>query len=148
MTSKTPVRVLLVDDDPDMLQLLEEIIQEGFRDEVQIRTTSDPKEARRRLESEIVDLLVTDLEMPEISGLELLRCAKRKNAWTQVLLVTGHSNLDALTNAMDLGASDYLTKPIDQDELEEVVTSILRRLCRWRAALADTLTKRETSGTH
>ena len=148
MTSKTPVRVLLVDDDPDMLQLLEEIIQEGFRDEVQIKATSDPKQARRHLEAEIVDLLVTDLEMPEISGLELLRCAKRKNAWTQVLLVTGHSNLDALTNAMDLGASDYLTKPIDQDELEEVVTSILRRLCRWRAALADTLTKRGTCGTH
>jgi DNA-binding NtrC family response regulator len=136
------VQVLLVDDDPDLLQLLEEIIQEGFPDDVQIKTASDPKEAWRHLDSELFDLLVTDLEMPGISGLELLRRAKRRNAWTQVLLVTGHSSLDALTEAMDLGASDYLLKPLNPSEVEEVVAGILRRLCRWRLALASTLAAR------
>jgi DNA-binding NtrC family response regulator len=132
----------LVDDDPDILQLLEGIIQESFPDAVEIKAVSDPKEGRRQLESEIVDLLVTDLEMPGIDGLELLRCAKRRNAWTQVLLVTGHSSLDAWTDAMDLGASDYLLKPLDPSEVEEVVAAILKRLCRWRLALAGTLQSR------
>lgn len=142
MTSSRPVRILLVDDDPDILQLLEGIIQESFPDAVEIKAVSDPKEGRRQLESEIVDLLVTDLEMPGIDGLELLRCAKRRNAWTQVLLVTGHSSLDAWTDAMDLGASDYLLKPLDPSEVEEVVAAILKRLCRWRLALAGTLQSR------
>lgn len=139
MTNDAPVRVLLVDDDPDMVELLKGIIQQGFSADVQIRTAQDPREARRQLETELVDLLITDLEMPGISGLDLLRCAKRRNAWTQVLLVTGHSSLNALTNAMDLGASDYLLKPVNPVEVEEVVTGILSRLCRWRLALAGTL---------
>lgn len=142
MTGNRPVQVLLVDDDPDILPLLEEIIREGFPNVAEIRTANDPKEGQRYLESEIVDLLITDLEMPGINGLELLRCAKRRNTWTQVLLVTGHSSLDAWTEAMDLGASDYLLKPLDPGEVEEVVAAVLKRLCRWRSALAGTLAGR------
>jgi len=139
MTRNTPIRVLLVDDDPDILHLLEAIIQQGSPDDVQIVTASDPQEGRRHLESKLVDLLVTDLEMPGISGLELLRCAKRRNAWTQVVLVTGHSSLDALTDAMDLGACDYLLKPLSPGDVEEVVAGIVSRLRRWRSALVGTL---------
>jgi DNA-binding NtrC family response regulator len=140
MTKSQPFRVLLVDDDPDMLRLLETILKHGFPDVVQVQTASNPIEARQHLESELVDLLVTDLEMPGISGLELLLCAKRKNAWTQVLLVTGHSKLDALMDAMEFGANDYLLKPLDPGDLKEAVTSILRRAFRWRESLAGTMT--------
>ena len=56
--------------------------------------------------------------------------------------MTGHSSLDALTDAMDLGASDYLLKPLDPSEVEEVIAGILRRLSRWRLALAGTLASR------
>ena len=86
MIGNTRTHVLLVDDDPDILQLLEEIIQEGFGEAVEIKTANDPKEARRQLESGVVDLLVTDLEMPGISGLELLRVRSeetpgRRSSW-------------------------------------------------------------------
>jgi DNA-binding NtrC family response regulator len=143
MTSKLPVRVLLVDDDRQMVRLLEAVIQQGFPDEVQIKTATDPKAAQRYLEAEIVDLLVTDLEMPGISGVQLLRCAKRRNAWTQVLLVTGHSSIATMMDAMELGACDYLLKPLDRGELKEVIAGALRRLCRWRQAVAGTLAVRE-----
>jgi DNA-binding NtrC family response regulator len=139
MRNTPPVRVMLVDDDPQMLRLLETVIQEGFADEVQIQSATNPKAVRQYLETEIVDLLITDLEMPGISGVELLRCAKRRNAWTQVLLVTGHSSLGALTDAMELGAGDYLLKPFKRGELQEVVAGALSRLNRWRQALAGTL---------
>jgi DNA-binding NtrC family response regulator len=139
MTNELPVRVALVDDDPVMVELLENTIRRRFPGEVQIKTATDPKVAWRLLEAEIVDLLITDLEMPGISGLDLLRCAKRKNAWTQVLMVTGHSSVDALTDAMELGAADYMLKPLDPDELQQEVADVLRRLGRWRKALVGTL---------
>jgi DNA-binding NtrC family response regulator len=122
-----------------MLQLLENVIRQCFPDDIHIKTANDPSEARLRLETEIIDLLITDLEMPGINGLELLRCAKRSNVWTQVLLVTGHSNIRALMDAMDMGASDYLLKPLDLDELSEAITSILHRSRRWKNALVGTL---------
>jgi DNA-binding NtrC family response regulator len=91
------------------------------------------------LNSEIFDLLITDLIMPGISGLELLRSAKRSNVWTQVMVVTGHSNVQALMDAMDLGATDYLLKPLKFEELEEAITNCLKRTQRWRNALVDTI---------
>jgi two-component system, response regulator YesN len=139
MMNTPEFRVLLVDDDPSMLQFIKEILLDGFSNEVRIKTACDPKEARRYLETALVDLLVTDLEMPGISGLELLHCAKRRNAWTQFLLVTGHSNLDSLVDAMELGAVDYLLKPLDVRELKEAVVCCFKRFSRWQDALAGTL---------
>ena len=97
------------------------------------------KEARSWIEGNILDILVTDLEMPGVNGLELLRCAKRRNVCAQVLFVTGHSTLDALTDALELGATDYLLKPLDQAELVELIGDAERRVRRWREALAGTL---------
>jgi DNA-binding NtrC family response regulator len=142
MRSTLPVRALVVDDDPQMARLLEAVIQQACPDDVQIKTATHPKAARQYLETEVVDLLVTDLEMPGISGIELLRCAKRRNAWTQVLLVTGHSSLGALADAMELGAADYLLKPLDWDELKDAVGCVISRLFRWRRALAGTFATR------
>ena len=142
MSCSTPVQILVVDDDPAIVELLEGLLQQGFQDNVQIKTATDPYEARRYLETDVVDLLITDLEMPGVNGLELLRGVKRRDAWTQVLLLTGHSSLDAVTTAMELGATDYLLKPLDPSELEEVVQGTLRRYHRWQLALADRVANR------
>jgi DNA-binding response OmpR family regulator len=139
MSNRHKFRVLLVDDDPLILRLLEDILKEEFAEDIRIKTVCDPEEARKCIETELVDLLITDLEMPGIGGLELLRCAKQNNAWTQVLVVTGHSNIYTLVDALEMGANDYLLKPVDSRELEEVVTYILRRFCRWQEALAGTI---------
>jgi DNA-binding response OmpR family regulator len=139
MSKKQAFRVVLVDDDPAMLHLLEEILVQRFPEEVRIKTLCDPVEARRCLDTELVDLLITDIEMPGISGLELLRIAKHNNAWTQALVVTGHSNVYSLVDALEMGANDYLIKPVNPRDLEEVVTYILRRFCRWQEALAGSI---------
>lgn len=136
-------KLLLVDDDPGVVRLLGEIIASQFGDTIELTSCTDPKEARQQIEERIVDVLITDLEMPGINGLELLRCAKRKNVCTQVLFITGHSTLDALTDAMELGATDYLLKPLDEAELIRLIEDAQERLLRWRKALAGTL---QTSG--
>ena len=145
------VQLLVVDDDPSIVRLLKEIIERQFENQIELTSLTDPKEARRRIEGQIVDILVTDLEMPGVNGLELGRCAKRRNACTQVLFMTGHSTLVALTDALEMGASDYLLKPLDQEQLVKLVGDAQERLLRWRKALAGTLLRtareRQTAST-
>jgi YesN/AraC family two-component response regulator len=136
---KRPMHVLVVDDDPAIVQLIKVSIEKRFAEQIRVVTESDPAQARGRLESDVIDMLITDIQMPGISGLQLFRCAKRRNAWTQVVLVTGHSDVEALTEAMDLGANDYLVKPIRRDDLEQAVSEAYARLVRWRRSLASTL---------
>lgn len=133
-----PNVLLLVDDDRPMVQLMSTIIDRSYGDRIELEALTDAREARQWIESHVVDILVTDLEMPGVNGLELLRCAKRKNPCTQVLFVTGHSTLSALGDALEHGATDYLLKPFDQQELIALVDDAEQRVRRWRRALAGT----------
>ena len=139
---KHKTRLLLVDDDPSMVRLLAKIIDRSFGDDIEMQSLTDPTKARDAIERNIIDILVTDLEMPGTNGLGLLRCAKRTNALTQVLFITGHSSLDALSDALELGATDYLLKPLDQAELVELLAQAQKRVRRWRQALAGTFNAR------
>jgi YesN/AraC family two-component response regulator len=138
------IKLLLVDDDPSMVRFLTKIINLSFGEEIELQSLSDPTMARDTIERNLIDILVTDLEMPGINGLGLLRCAKRRNALTQVLFITGHSSFDALNDALDLGATDYLLKPLDQTELVELLDQAQKRVRRWRQALAGTFNIRES----
>lgn len=135
-------KLLLVDDDPAMVRLLAKIIDRSFGDSMEMQSLTDPAMARNVLENDLIDILLTDLEMPGTNGLGLLRCAKRTNPLTQVLFMTAHSSPDALTDALELGATDYLLKPFDQAELVDLLEQAQRRVQRWRQALAGTLSAR------
>jgi DNA-binding NtrC family response regulator len=134
-----PVRLVLIDDDPAQLRILERVLRRGVASHIEIEGLTDPREALDRLQSEWVDILLTDLSMPEISGLDLLRCVKERNRFVQVLLITAVASSDALLEAIDLGASDYLLKPVDHQLLVGLVNQAADRLYRWREALAGTL---------
>ena len=134
-----PTRLLLVDDDPSMVRLLAKLIARSFGDRMELHSLMNAAEARVWIEHNLVDILVTDLEMPGVSGLGLLRSVKRKNPCAQVLFITGHSTIEALTDALELGATDYLLKPLDQAELIALVEDADKRLRRWREALAGTV---------
>lgn len=134
--------LLIIDDDPSIVRLLAEILSRSFGDKLRIESLTDPAEARERIEEDVVDILLTDLEMPGINGLELLRCAKRRNACTQVLFFTGHSTYGALLDALELGATDYLLKPVDQEQLLNLVGQACVRQQRWKNALAGTWEQR------
>ncbi len=133
------MKVLLVDDDPNMVRQLSGIIEGAFGDRIELFAISDPKEARRWMENNVADILLTDLEMPNVNGLELLRCAKRQHSNAQVLFITGESTLDALSDALEVGATDYLLKPVNQGEVVDLVEDSLKRLGRWRRAIAGAL---------
>lgn len=142
MKSLNKAKLLLVDDDASMVRLLTEVVDMSFGRQIELHASTDPAEARGLIETDLIDILVTDLEMPGISGLSLLRCAKRRNPLTQVLLLTGHSSAEALIDALEMGATDYLLKPFDHVELVVLLEQAEKRVRRWRQSLAGTLGSR------
>src|SRR5258708_3002787 len=111
------LNLLILDDDPSMVRLLTHVVEQNLADRMVVCGLTDPAHAREWLEQNCFDILISDLEMPDIDGLEMLRFAKRRNAWTQVIFVTAYSTWDKIAEAVEYGASDYLLKPIDLDEL-------------------------------
>lgn len=132
------LNVMIVDDDPSMVVLLRTYLAQQLGCTASLHVSTDAAAALDHLEFHGCDLLITDIEMPGLNGLTLLRAAKARNAWTQVVFITGHTSVDRLVEAIELGASDYLLKPLDRDELSEVVGQICRRLIRWESALLGT----------
>jgi DNA-binding NtrC family response regulator len=106
--------ILIVDDDPSQRSLLESfLIGQGFA----VVTAASGEQALATLSSQEIDMMVSDVRMPGISGLETLRQARQKNSVLPVLLVTAYADVRDAVGAMRDGAVNYLEKPIDLDEL-------------------------------
>jgi DNA-binding NtrC family response regulator len=133
-----PVRLLLVDDDSAQLRLLARILEKNLPEHIHLEALSDPTQALARVETGGIDILVSDLVMSKVGGLELLNAIKDRNRCSQVLLMTAYSTADVLLQAMEAGAVDYLLKPVAAEALVELVLQSDQRLRRWREALAGT----------
>jgi len=109
------ISILVVDDDPVIRHLLERrLTKENYKVEV----AEDGSVAEKLLHNNFYDLILTDLMMPgDIGGIEVLEIAKQRDSRMEVLLITAHSSVGTAVEAMQKGASDYLQKPINFDEL-------------------------------
>ncbi len=107
--------ILIADDDPVIRRLFEKRLQDaGYT----VTVAVDGIDAARNLDRSHFDVLITDLVMPgDIGGIELLQIAKEKDVLTEVVVITAHSSVDTAVDAMKKGASDYLEKPVNFDEL-------------------------------
>jgi DNA-binding NtrC family response regulator len=133
------LNVLVIDDDPSIVRLLTLLIERRLGDKLNVCGLTDSGEALAWLERNCCDILVSDIDMPDVDGLQMLRYAKRRNAWTQVIFITAHSTWDRLTEAVEFGASDYLLKPIDQEDLVSLLSHQYVRCARWQSAVLGTL---------
>ncbi|MCC7386059.1 MAG: sigma-54-dependent Fis family transcriptional regulator [Deltaproteobacteria bacterium] len=110
--------VLIVDDEVNLRKVLEAMLRrEGYH----VLTASDGQEALERLAKHPVDLVLTDLRMPKLDGMSLLRQVLAEYTGIPVIILTAHGTVDNAVEAMKLGAFDFLTKPFDKDELRVVV---------------------------
>lgn len=117
-----PPRILVVDDEPKILRLLESLLgREGYR----VETAPDAAAALRGVVRTHPDLLVTDLMMPGMDGLELARRAREIDADLPIVLITGYASMETAVAALREGVSDYVTKPFSLAELKAVVGRIL-----------------------
>lgn len=133
------ITVMVVDDDAAQARWLAHIVGQLIPEDADLVTLTDSCAAHRHVCESWVDIIITDLDMPSVDGLELIRQAKRLNPWLQSLIVTAASTTSALIAAGDIGAADYLVKPVREDEVSELLRQAIARLRRWRASLADTL---------
>jgi len=121
-------RILIVEDSPTMRALLNSAL-EGLEEPVKITEASSGFEALRCLPRESFDLIVTDINMPDINGLELVSFAKSNAAYRSIPLVivsTEGSERDR-ERGLELGADAYLVKPFEPENLREVVVDLLAR---------------------
>jgi len=113
---------LAVDDDPNFLNALAELIEgQGFT----TNTATTLRDARERMLHRQPDIALIDLRLPDGSGLELLRELEGQPA-TEVIVITGHADVDSAIEALRIGAADYLTKPLDVGRLKEILAEVAR----------------------
>ncbi len=108
-------QILIVDDEMDMLQLLKRSLEPDLN--CKVETALSGEQALQLLERKIFDLVLADIKMPGMDGLELLELIKRENPDLTVVMMTGHGDIDMAVKAMKSGAYDFITKPFDHDAL-------------------------------
>ncbi|MBI4247069.1 MAG: sigma-54-dependent Fis family transcriptional regulator, partial [Candidatus Rokubacteria bacterium] len=119
-----PARVLVVDDEMSILLLLKEALtQWGY----QVTAASTGDEALAALRSQMFDALLTDVRMPDTSGLDLLREVKRQDESIEVVIMTGYPTISSAVEALKEGAYDYLSKPLILDELRHLMQRLMER---------------------
>ncbi|WNC10596.1 sigma-54-dependent transcriptional regulator [Pseudomonas coleopterorum] len=116
-------KILIVDDEPDIRELLE--ITLG-RMKLETRSARDVAEAREWLGRESFDLCLTDMRLPDGTGLELVQFIQQRYSHVPVAMITAFGSLDTAINALKAGAFDFLTKPVDLPRLRELVSAALR----------------------
>jgi len=117
-------RILVVDDERSMRELLQIVLR---REGHQVRLAEDGHAAVAELEREPVDVLISDIKMPGMTGVDVLREAKRIDPDIVGIMVTAYASTDTAVEALRLGAYDYLTKPFDVEELKAKVRNALER---------------------
>ena len=114
--------ILLVDDHDATRETLTEVIRDlGHK----VQGAATQAEALRRIEERRFDLVLTDLKLPDGSGLEVMRRLKQASPETPVVMITGHATIDNAVEATRMGAYEYLTKPVDLNRLRIVISNAL-----------------------
>jgi DNA-binding NtrC family response regulator len=134
-------RILIIDDEIDMLELLEMIITD--RTDYEVITTNNPLEVPDIHQKNSVDLIITDLRMPDIDGIELVEMVKQIDDQIPFIIITAYGTIESAVEAMRKGAIDYITKPFRQEQILLTIEKVmnLRRLQKENIALKAELAK-------
>ncbi|MFZ2445696.1 MAG: response regulator [Syntrophobacteraceae bacterium] len=117
------VKVLVMEDEANMARALEMVLsEEGY--EVDVAMTG--RNAMKQLDSKTFDLLLADLRLPDINGMDVIKKVKHDQPDTEVVVITGYSTVSSAVEAIKLGAFDYLAKPFTEDEIKGVISSALK----------------------
>ncbi len=117
------VKILIVDDDPAVLELLADYMSQFQFD---YSTAGDGEDAIRKLKKDTFTIVLTDIMMPKMNGMELLEHVNRNHPDINVIVVTGYSKDFTFTDVIKAGASDFITKPFNADELEAKLKRVIR----------------------
>ncbi len=122
---REPLKLLIAEDERPLRALLFEELQDAGRE---IKLAANGLEALDLLKEEFFDLLITDIKMPGMSGIELLKEAKRLQPHLLVIIITGYATLESAIEALKEGAYDYIRKPFSLEELRVSVDNACARI--------------------
>lgn len=117
-------KILVIDDEDFILQLSRDILSKINYD---VKAISDGNAGIQLIENEKFDLLLTDIKMPEISGIDVIRRVRTSNKEIPIIVITGHGTLDIAINALRLGAQGFILKPFTPIELRTAVAEALEK---------------------
>ena len=117
-------QVLVVDDDRSSVDIITEVLK---REGHQLFIADGGRAAIQILERKRIDLVITDLQMPDMNGISLLKHISSQHIHTQVIILTGFGTIDSAVEAMSEGAFNYLQKPIDLNVLRSTVAGAFER---------------------
>jgi DNA-binding NtrC family response regulator len=132
MTGQQPV-LIVVDDEPGILEVVGRFAaRAGF----QVIPCAGGREGIEKVQTTHADLVMVDLRMPDVGGLEVLRAIRESSPNCQAVLMTGYASVDTAVEAIKLGAMDYLSKPLDFPRLQQMLTDVRDEIERRRSVLA------------
>jgi len=117
-------KLLIIDDEPDFL---ETIVKRLLKRQIDATGVDSGKEALRVLQEQSFDVVILDVRMPGMDGIETLMEIKKRSPLTEVIMLTGHGSIQLGVKGMQLGAFDYVIKPAEFDELLEKVNQAAER---------------------
>lgn len=115
------IKILIIDDEDIMRNCLCDVLTD---DGYSVEGAREGQEGIRLFENNPSDIVILDVKMPGISGMEVLKMIKSKNSTAQVVMITGYATVQTAVECMKLGAYDYLTKPFDMNQIREVIRQI------------------------
>ena len=118
-----PERILVVDDELDMLMLLRMIIEDNS--DYAVETTNNPSEGLKMLTEKDYDLVISDLKMPGMDGMELFDELQEIKPGVPVIIITAYGSLETADEAMKKGVSDFITKPFRKDSILFTINRVL-----------------------
>ncbi|MEW6067145.1 MAG: response regulator [Nitrospirota bacterium] len=119
-----PGKLLIVDDEPDMLKLLSMIIRE--KTSYEVTTTNNPMEALEFIKKGGYDLLIADLKMPGLDGMELLDAIKGVDKDIPVIMITAYGTVESAMECMQKGGFDFITKPFRKEHILFTIDKALK----------------------
>ena len=117
-------KILVVDDEPEILRKLKRYLEDDY----EILTAENGQEGLATFECEKPSVIITDIKMPGMDGIELMRTIKEMDGDAEVIVVTGHGDMENAVQSLRLGAVDFLLKPVDLDDLENAILRALEKL--------------------
>jgi len=117
-------RILVVDDEKIICELIERTLE---RNNYDVEIARNGKTALEKVKESVFDILITDVKMPKISGMDVLKEIKKANPIIEVIVITGYPTIELAVEAIKIGAYDFITKPFDINKVQSMVNKCLKK---------------------
>ncbi len=133
------IKVLIVDDEKEITKTIERYLT--FFEGIDLFTAESYVEALKIIESEEPKVIISDVNLGDGNGLDLIKVAHKYTKSNQIIMITGASDTTKVIDALELGAVDYIKKPLDMEELKQRLDEACSRYRRWEQLIIEELKK-------